>query len=391
MWRNPDFKLDFDGQVTLRLYRHQNYLLWAHKAPLRPATISLFDSDAYWGKWDPETRTIFISRKLVRDHPWFCVESILGHEMAHQYADEHFKSTSHGHDELFRKCCRLLGVPAEFSKASASLQEHTVDWKARKVEDTEAEKLLSKVQKLLALATSSNEHEALLAMEKVREIYARHNLSEHLRPESDGDRKPMVHLTICHKKKRFAAHQSKICGILVGHFFVKVLYVKNFDPATGDEYQAIQLIGTRENVLMAEYVYHFLLNQTEFLLKALKKKQGVLTRVEMKSYRLGILQGFQRKLSLSDDEHLRKHEKESHLPTANEPPSVGKALALLKSDKRLDDYMEATYPRMATRSSSRQYIAPDLYLAGQTEGERINLHRGVADQGGRTGRFLTHD
>ena len=41
----------------------------------------------------------------------------------------------------------------------------------------EKEKVLDKVQKLLALSNSSNDHEALLALMKAQELLAKHNLS----------------------------------------------------------------------------------------------------------------------------------------------------------------------------------------------------------------------
>ena len=376
MWDHAKFLDEAERNITLQLYRTQVHLHHIHRIHLKPAAIRLFDSNTDWGKWDPVTRTIYIARKLVRSHSWFCVESILRHEMAHQYATEFYHSTSPGHDEVFKMCCEKLGVPDLFSKATASLQETPLDWKLQK-QNGETEKLLNKVQKLLALATSSNEHEALLAMEKVREIYARHNLAMHLRQEGDTA-KAMVHLIIGHKKKRVEAHQASIAGILVGYFFVKVLFCTEYDHATGSEYRAFQVIGTRENVLMAEYVYHFLLNQTEHLVKELKKSRGELSRLMAKSYRLGILRGFQTKLELSDDQHLKN----------DQPHSLGQALLVLKSDKALDKYLEVAFPKLSKKSSSPQSIDLDTFDAGKDEGSRITLHRGVSSTSQNSGRYL---
>ncbi|MGK5083438.1 DUF2786 domain-containing protein [Bdellovibrionota bacterium FG-1] len=384
----PFFSNDhFDQLIIQRLYEEQEHLLWAHKVPLKRAVINLFDSEKYWGKWDAETRTIFISRRLIQEHSWFCVESILRHEMAHQCVTEIYGCDSHLHDDLFRKCCRLLGVPDEFSGASASLQETSLDWKTHK-QDEPMEKLLSKVQKLLALATSSNEHEALLAMEKVREIYARHNLDEYVRQGNRGEKKPKVHLIVCHGKKRIEAHQSKICGILVGHFFVRVIFCKEFDSLTGEEYQAFQLIGTRENVLMAEYVYYFLLNQTECLVNTIKKQRGPLSRVAAKSYRLGILQGFHDKLEESDANHLKQYEQQKGSGEGTQLTTIGNALTILKSDQGLAHYMDVVFPRLQTRGGAGQYIDDTAYAAGKKEGGRLTLHRGVTDHGGNLGRLL---
>ena len=42
----------------------------------------------------------------------------------------------------------------------------------------EDEKLLRRAEKLLALAESDNENEALVAMERVQELYTKHNLKK---------------------------------------------------------------------------------------------------------------------------------------------------------------------------------------------------------------------
>jgi hypothetical protein len=368
---------DLDHEITLKLYQEQETILWSHKIPLKPAVIALVDSETFWGRWEPQTRRILISRKLVTEHSWFSVRSILRHEMAHQYATEWHDSLSHHHDDLFRECCRKLGVPSEFSGASASLQDHPLEWKTLQREDS-VQKLLNKVEKLLALATSSNEHEALLAMQKVREIYARHNLDESLRQGMSDSYRRMVHLLICHKKKRIEAHQSQICGILVGYFFVRVIFCKEFDAKTGEEYQAFQLIGSRENVLMAEYVYHFLLNQTDFLMRERRKQFGKLTPLATKSYRLGILQGFEAKL------------KESDRVGDQDMIAMGQALTAIKDDPRIEEYLETVFPRLQTRGSTSQYIDGNSYAAGTAAGGKITLHRGVSSQGGSSGKFLTH-
>lgn len=377
--------------ITLKLYQEQDTIRWTHRIKIPAATLVLIDSEKFWGRWDAETRTISISKKLVFEHPWFSVLSVLRHEMAHQYASE-FYGSKHNHDDVFRKCCIKLGVPDYFSGASANLQEHSLDWKS-KSKDESQEKLLNKVEKLLALATSSNEHEALLAMEKVRELYARHNLEKQKSSRLSNERQEMHHAIICHRKKRIEPHQTKICGILTGHFFVNVLFSKEFDALSGEQFQAIELIGTRENVLMAEYVYYFLLNQTEFFLRERKKKvrknpimPHSMTRHEAKSFRFGILEGFQNKLMQAERSPVYEP---SSVPSATSDLSLTQALITLKNDTSVDDYIQAVYPRLRTRTSRGPSLDSEAYFAGHEEGTRLTLHKGVTSKTGNSGRFLT--
>lgn len=392
---------EWDRRITEQLYSKYANINWAHKAGLRPALVRLFDSETYWGKWESETRTIWISRRLVLNHTWFSVESILRHEMAHQLASEISSSNNKIHEtphgETFKRCCRKLGVPEEFTGATIHLQTSVLDWRKQQQSD-ESEKLLNRVQKLLALATSSNEHEALLAMNKVRELYAKHNIDHYLFEDRAKSQKKMAHLVICHKKKRIEAHQSKTAAILIEHFFVRIIFCSEFDSHTCEDYKAMKLVGTRENVLMAEYVYHFLLQQTDSLVQSLKKHKKKLSRIQMKSYRLGILEGFSNKMTLSDKHSAKETANVGHGTFTQASPgastsdkelvSIGKALSLLKSDEGLEDYLSAIYPRLSKTSGRGQMIDTATYSAGERAGENIRLHRAMTSEDGNQGRLL---
>ncbi len=404
---DPEWDLKWERTVVLELYKEYNTVTSHHKVPLRPVAIALFDSNLHWGQWDLQTRTILISRKLVQEYSWFQVQSILRHEMAHQWVDEIDKvnvkkpdektaettatktaaKIERPHGPLFKKACQTLGVPAEFSSATANLQINDPNWK-RQQKNNEVEKLLDKAQKLLSLATSSNEHEALLAMNKVRELYAKYNLSQAaIHSELD-----FAHLIITHQKKRIEAHHRKIVGILVGHFFIKVLYCSTFDSKTGKHFKAIELIGTRANVLMGEYVYYFLLQQIESLVKDLKRGRKDLSRLALKSYRLGVLQGFEDKLAELDRESVKKYKKspsKNEYPESYESHSLGKALVLLEEDSRLDTYLSEAYPRISTTTTARQWVEPSVYSAGKVAGKKITLHKAVSSRAGNQGFLLS--
>jgi hypothetical protein len=80
--------IEWERRVLQELYDDYQDILRQRRLNLRPAAISLTDSESFWAQWNPVTRTILISRKLVREHNWFQVQSILRHEMAHQFIDE---------------------------------------------------------------------------------------------------------------------------------------------------------------------------------------------------------------------------------------------------------------------------------------------------------------
>ncbi len=381
---------DWERGVLQELYREYRSVAYSRKLTLKPAAITLFDSDTQWGCWNRLTHTISLSRHLVQKHPWFQVLGILRHEMAHQWVDETSGVASSGlpHGERFRLACRLIGVPQEFSKASSHLRENALDWR-EETRDEFAEKLLDKVRKLLALATSSNEHEALLAMNKVRELYAKYNLEQ----ATQDARSQFAHIVICHGKRRIEAHQNKIMGILVGHFFVQVLTYSQFDAATGERHRAIEIIGTRENALMAEYVYHFLLGQTDYWVReAAKSKAGrrPLSRVARKSYRLGILEGFAEKLARAESPG-EDSPTEFAGSTGTELSLIGKAVATFKKDRQLGEYMSEIYPRISTRGFSWRGLDDSAFCAGRSVGQTLTLNKAVTTTQGNQGRLLSVD
>ena len=384
-----EFEFDtWERSALLELYRESRSVITAKGLKIQPAAIVFFDSATLWGRWDPTTRTISLSRKLVQNHPWFQVLGILRHEMAHQWVDEAAGRGPGGespHGELFRTACGKVGVPREFCGASADLQECGLDWKADRREEG-AEKLLDKVRKLLALATSSNENEALLAMNKVRELYAKYNLEQAAEEKNSG----FAHLIITHGRKRIESYQSKVIGILVGHFFVKVLTFKQYDAASGQRHRAIEIIGTRENVLMAEYVYHFLLQQTDFYVEqAVLLRQSPMPLRARNSFRFGILQGFSDKLKRSE------RVEEGTAVTVSRRGSIraelsliGKAVNQFENDDRLNDYLSEIYPRLSRRGARAVSVDDSAYRAGVVLGQKITLNKPVSTSQGYEGRLL---
>lgn len=394
---------DWERSVILELNREHEYLCHTRKIKLRPIAIRLFDSESHWGRFDELTWTISISRRLVREFSWHQVLGVLRHEMAHQLVAETYPQAgqsrpTHGrpdgnrpHDARFAEACRRLGVPDQYAKAGLDLTTCDIDWRTEK-RDEATERILEKVQKLLALANSGNEHEAFLAMERVREIYARYNLEQSESSAAAG----FVHLVITHRKKRMESWEQKTVSILIEHFFVKIVIQQLFDAESGEHHHAIEIVGTRENVLMAEYVYHFLLNQVEFLLKQAVSAAGIpFSRRQRNSYRVGILTGFASKLKAAEKKQEKKQQSPAH-GTASQSPDgtkdlalVGKAIARFQDDPRLEDYLAEVYPRLRNTRARAITINADAFAAGRQAGATITLHKPVNGKMENRGHVLT--
>ena len=385
---------EWEKLVILELSREYDYICRFRRIHLRPAGIALFDSDTLWGKFDSVTRTIFVSRKLVREHSWQNVMGVFLHEMAHQLVnEENFQTAFHEkpHGERFQAACKRLGVPDQYRRAGLDMQTISLDWKSEP-RNEKTEKILTLAQKLLSLATSTNEHEAALAMARVRELYAKNNLDQ----LNELAKKRYVQLVISTGKKRLAAWEQRMISLLMEHFFVKIILLKQFDAKKMSHYQALELIGTRENVLMAEFVYYFLRQQVEFLLtRALALDANgwnrSMDRSDRNSFRLGVLEGFDKKLAMAEKfernpssavkTEIKSTEltAESKTKLATELTLVGQALEKFHKDTRLDDYVAEIYLRLGRKEESSVKISREAFAAGHIAGQTITLQKPISE------------
>lgn len=357
----------------IELYNEYQNINRERRLQLKPVRIELTDALSFWGKWDQETRTIYLSRKLLFEKPWSHVLGVLKHEMAHQWVDERSEIKDESpHGEQFKRACERLGLPQVFSQARVDLSMQELDWREVKPEDDVSEKMLERVRKLLNLATSSNENEALSAMNRVREIYAKYNL------ENSSSLANFVHTYISIQKKRLSAPEQKIIGILVGHFFVQVIVGRAYDVMSGSYHRQIEIIGNRENVLMAEYVFYFLKNQSQTLTDlAAKKSPEKWAGGYRRSYHLGVLQGFDEKLSVPEEEK------------DGESLNISKALMLFRKDKKLDQYITTVYPRLTRLTSRSRLRDRSAYLEGQKMGRKLTLKKPISSKIHTALKFLS--
>jgi hypothetical protein len=360
---------------TQQLYKEYDHILYRYRLQLAVPVIRIESLGSVWGRWDPAARSITLAERLIDNHPWDIVIEILKHEMAHQLADERLAARSSGetaHGAIFQRACRLLGLPAWAASATGALPMAIPDWRSREL-TPEEERLLERVDKLLALAQSSNEHEAALAVERVRQMYTRYNI-ERIR---SGATPSHVHCVINRKRKRIPAEESTIFSILNAHFMVRAVFSTLYDAEDLAEYKVVELLGAHENVLMAEYVYHFLSKQLDTLWLQYRFRTWQPASMR-RSYMLGVLEGFRKKLAESAAAEAKTD--------ASESASTQALLRL--ADQQLDRFVETRFPRVSTRTFGGGAHYRDSFNAGVSDGASITLHRGVSERAGNTGRLL---
>ena len=347
-----------------------------YRVHLAPPLFEISESKRHLGTWEPESRTISLSSQLIANHSWAVTINVLKHEMAHQVCSELLGSQQAPHGTDFHRACQALGLPEEFRRSGGDLPEVLETLTASNPATAKGRQLIGRVSKLMALASSSNEHEATLAMQKANELIEKYNLEE----INEHHPSSYTSVTINHKKKRIEAWQRRICGILNNFFFVQPVLSSLYDPLSDQTHKTIELLGTSENVVVAEYCYHFLENQIHSLWLQNRHRFKGKTRTEKNSFFLGILSGFYEKLELQS----------SSSAAAKKVPVNGQTVSALvvSDDQGLGEFVGMKFPRLRTVRRSGPRIYKNTYEHGEQAGRQLNLHKGVSSSDGNLGRLL---
>lgn len=333
-----------------------------HGVNLQPPVFEISDSAKVYGCWLPATRTLRLSRHLILHHSWSVTVQVLKHEMAHQLCSEWYRRENAAHGELFHQACELLGVLPEFRRAGTLLPETVAEVASPSKLSEEGRRCMAKVEKLLALGRSANEHEAALAMEKANELIEKH----HLQGLTFGRVSRYAYVVIDRKKKRIAGYQRHICSILQEFFFVRVVLSQLYDPVRNESFKTIELFGTPENTGIAEYCYHFLENRLAMLWSRHGKKFPGRTQTEKSSYYLGLLRGFSLKLRAQKDSRATKDVR------------AEAAMLMLAEERRLAVFVGMRYPRLRRAATRGVKVYGTTYNEGVEMGKTITFTDGIA-------------
>lgn len=350
---------------TLQLHKEFAAICFHFRLDIRKPLIRLDTLKGKWGLWEPTTRSIILSLDLIQKYAWDVVLEIFKHEIAHMVVDEIERCPQHGHGEIFRTVCQRLGMSPWAQSASVDLGQPILIDRTSQLGEKE-QQLLRRTQKLLALAESSNEHEAMLAIQRVREIYEKYNLDA----LENGRHDEYTYININHHQKIIPQHQSLIAQILQQHFFVDVIFSQLYDASSNVTHKIMEIMGSNENVLMAEYVYQFLWQSLPQLWDNFRRSHKLNNKTR-RSYYLGVLYGF--------DEKLKQNAAASIMnPMATDsgarlPIEIKRSLAIL--ERRLKEYVQYRHPRLVTRRWGGTHVDGNAFDAGKKAGRELTLHR----------------
>lgn len=314
---------------------------------LRSPAFAFSNVEGRLGRWVGEQRTIELSASLLTDHGWGVLVEVLKHEMAHQFVEEVLGVEQSAHGPAFRRVCEERGFDASAAGAPVTVDPASARGK-----------VLERVAKLLALAQSSNQHEAELAMSTAQRLMLKHNIEW---TGAGGARYVFRHLGV--PSGRVPEAHRLLAAILSEHFFVQVVWVPVWRAAEGKRGSVLEVCGTAENLELASYVHEFLLSTAERLWREHKRTNRIRANRDRQTFHAGVMTGFR--------DRLRQETKKNS----------EQGLVWI-GDPELERYLRSRHPRLRwTRYAGGGRSA--AFGEGRLAGAQIVLHRGVG--GGPSG------
>lgn len=340
-------------EVGLKTYGDRFYDKWEkYSYPIKPV---IFNHKKMLGYFDPHFYEIGFHECLMQTKQEFLLD-IIRHELAHYITFINFGASVEAHGREFQEFCLRMRWSEEVRKATTCLDDHI------NMPVADENHILRKVQKLMALATSHNKHEAELAMIKSQQLLLKHNIDVKNIEDQEDEK---IFLKRILKQKKENAKLRSIAKILET-FFVNTIY----NHKEGCIY--LEVIGSATNVEIAEYVANTLELQLDLMWEQTKKQEPALKGIVAKnSFFLGVAQGYCNKI------HFLKKQYDKN--TSN---------ALILIEKKLQDAKAMVYPRLSSRKSSARYCSKSSWL-GEQAGSKLNINPAVNNVRNKAEIFIT--
>lgn len=320
-----------------------------------PINVVIYNNQSILGYFDSNFYELGFHESLLYA-PKEQLQDTIRHELAHYITFINYGITENAHGSEFRSFCKRMGWGKQIQKSTACLDDGAL------LPNVEDHSLLRKIQKLMALGSSSNKNEAQQAMIKSQQLLLKHNID--WKSFDDEDDEKIILKRIMKQTKRNA--KMRAIAKILETFFVNTVFNRQ------ENYTYLEIIGSAMNVEIAEYVANILQDKLETLWGEAKKKQRNLKGVIAKnSFFLGLAQGYCSKVDFLKREY---HHSTSH--------------ALMIIEKKLKNAKAMVYQRLTTSNSYARHCAESSRL-GKLAGKELNINPGINNSTKRNTFYLS--
>lgn len=302
-----------------------------------PINVVIYNNKKMLGYFDSNFYELGFHESLIQSSKQQ-LHNIIRHELAHYLTFIAHGDTIQPHGPEFRTFCQKLGWGEEVYRATACLEDGPPL--------IEESTVLRKVQKLMALATSSNKNEAEQAMIKSQALLLKHNLEYREAEEK-------VFLKRIMKQKRENAKMRSI-GKILETFFVSIVFSR------GKEFTYLEILGDAINVEIAEYVASVLERELENLWNQAQRQANLKGTIAKNSFFLGLAKGYCNKIQALKREYNRE---------------VTSALMVI--EQKLIDARAMAYSHLSSTRRHGTHCQESSAL-GEQMGGQLNINPGLS-------------
>lgn len=332
----------FKNELKLKMERSR-FHFQRHSYPIN---FVVFENESILGQFNSDSYQIALNKKLMYLSKDVVIKNILRHEIAHLITFIKYGQACNAHGNEYKKICQTYDWGKEVSNAKVNLELENQKFEG----NLDCERLISKIKKLLALAESSNINESQIATAKANQLLLKHNLNKINLLKSSKEEISTYVIKVLHSK-RSSGKLKAIYEILQLFYVQPVISHSKIGVC-------LELIGNKENILIAQYVANFLSHELERLWKNAKKENKLSGISEKNSFFYGVSQGQKEKISLLNKD-LNINEK-----------------ALEKVHQSLSLHVSRVYPRLSYSKSSAQTCTKSMEL-GKIAGKNMSINPAV--------------
>ena len=339
-------------EVGLRVHGERFYD--KNNAYSYPIKVVIFNNRSMLGYFDPQFYELGFHECLMHADK-AVLQDIVRHEIAHYITFMNYGDWVEPHGTHFKAFCQQMGWSQEVQRATICFDE------SLSLPGEEENSVLRKVQKLMALATSTNPHEAESAMIKSQQLLLKHNLA--LKNVVDADDEKVFLKRIMEQKKEDA--KMRAIARILETFFVSTIYSRKEGAVF------LEIIGSATNVEIAGYVATILEHKLDEMWEETKKRlPGLKGVVAKNSFFLGVARGY------CDKIHFLKKQYDQNT-----------SHALILIEKQLKDAVDMVYQRLR-KGSSRARYCPHSSSLGELAGRDLNINPAVNNYAKNSGTYL---
>jgi hypothetical protein len=302
-----------------------------------PIKIVIYNDQKNLGYFDPSFYELGFHESVLHASKETLL-NLIRHELGHYLTFIFHGDQIQPHGSEYRNVCKNLGWGKEVYEASTSLE---IDSNHSNLIENP---IFRKIQKLMALGSSSSKHEAELAILKSRELLLKHHIDM---PSIEVESEKMFLARIMKQAKR----NAKMIAIsrILETFFVSTVFHK------GVNCTYLEILGTKLHIEIAEYASKFLDYELDKLWEEIQKKANLKGITAKNSFFLGIAKGYCDKIGALKTEHSN---------------------ALVLIENKLTAIKEMAYGRLSKMRSGHKYC-PKSGSLGKEAGSSLSIRKAV--------------